>query len=94
MKRFTLFLALLFLLTGSAFAADQMKLSAEDKAILAHVVVDPDAWISHALATVGKQAVTAKIEKYRADYLAKKDLPGYQTRAEREADAERKMKKQ
>ena len=26
-------------------------------------------------------------ELYRADYLAKKDLPGYQTRAEREADA-------
>ena len=86
MKRFTLFLALLFLLTGTAFAADQMRLSVEDKAILAHVVVDPDAWVSHALATVGEWAVKAKIEKYRDDYLAKKDLPGYQTRAEREAD--------
>jgi len=61
-----------------------MELSIEDKAILAHVVIDPDAWIEHALATVGEQAVTAKIEKYKADYLAKKDLPGYQTRAERE----------
>jgi len=58
----------------------------EDKAILAHVVIDPEAWVAHALATVGEKAVTAKIEKYRADYLAKKDLPGYQTRAEREAD--------
>ena len=61
-----------------------MGLSVEDKAILAHIVMDPDAWVSHALITVGEWAVTAKIEKYRADYLAKKDLPGYQSRAERE----------
>ena len=61
-----------------------MELTIEDKAILAHVVIDPDEWVAHALVTVGEQAVTAKIEKYRADYLAKKDLPGYQTRAERE----------
>ena len=65
---------------------NKMNLSVEDKAILAHVVIDPDAWVSHALETVGEPAVTAKIEKYRADYLAKKDLPGYQTRAEREVD--------
>ena len=71
-----------------------MEISIEDKAILAHVVIDPDEWVAHALATVGEQAVTAKIEKYRADYLLKKDLPGYQTRAEREADAEKKMKEQ
>jgi len=64
-----------------------MNLSIEDKAILAHVVTDPDAWVKHALATVGEQAITAKIEKYRADYLAKKDLPGYQTRAERDVDS-------
>ena len=63
-----------------------MKLSIEDKAILAHVVIDPDAWVEHAIATIGEWAITAKIEKYRDDYLAKKDLPGYQTRAEREAD--------
>ena len=137
MKRFTLFLALLFLLTGSAFAADQMKLSAEDKAILAHVVIDPDAWVSHALEyskqgmvedqkqldglnaliAIGKQIdprqkealekrllvnaedravafVAGKVATHRGKYLAAKDLPGYKTRAEREADAERKMKKQ
>lgn len=61
-----------------------MNLSIEDKAILAHVVIDPDEWVSHALATVGEQAVTAKIERYRVDYLTAKDLPGYQTRTERE----------
>jgi len=67
-----------------------MNLSIEDKAILAHVVIDADAWAKHALETVGEWAVRAKIEKYQADYLAKKDLPGYQTRAEREADAAKK----
>jgi len=61
-----------------------MELSIENKAILAHVVVDPDAWVEHALETVGESAVIQKIEKYRDDYLAKKDLPDYQTRAEKE----------
>ena len=70
-----------------------MNISLEDKAILAHVVIDPDEWVEHALATVGEQAVTAKIEKYRADYLLKKDLPGYQTRAEREADEDERIPK-
>lgn len=61
-----------------------MELTAEDRAVLAHVVIDPDTWVAHALATVGEQAVIAKIEKYRADYLAQKDSPDYKTRAERE----------
>jgi len=64
-----------------------MNLSIEDRAIIGHVVIDPDAWVANALATAGEWAVTAKIDRYRADYLAKKDLPGYQTRAEREANA-------
>jgi len=62
-----------------------MEITIEDKAILAHVVIDPDAWVEHALATIGEKAVTAKIERYRAEYLAKKDLPDYMNRAERDA---------
>jgi len=62
-----------------------MELAIKDKAILAHVIVDPDAWVAHALETVGEKAVTAKIEKYRAEYLTKKDLPDYKNRAERDA---------
>jgi len=62
-----------------------MELSIEDKTILAHVVLDPDAWVTHALVTGGEKAVTAKIDRYRADYLAKKDLPDYMNRAERDA---------
>jgi len=94
MKKLLTAVLVVILLVAPLYAGDGIILSAEDKAVLAHVVVDPDEWVSHALKTVGKQAVTAKIEKYRADYLLKKDLPGYQTRAEREADIEKKMKKQ
>lgn len=56
----------------------------EDKAILAHVVINPDEWITHAIATVGKQAITDKINKYRESYLAEKDTTGYLTRKQRE----------
>ena len=55
----------------------------EDITVLAHVVVDPDAWVAHAQATVGEWAIVAKIERWRPDCLAHKDDPGYQTRAER-----------
>jgi len=67
-----------------------MNLSIEDKAILAHVVIDADAWVKHALETLGEWAVTAKIERWRPDYLAKKDLPGYQARAKMEKDRDAK----
>lgn len=63
-----------------------MLLSNEQRAILAHVVVDPDAWVAHALATIGEDAVQKKIERYRADYLASKKKPGYKPRAEREEE--------
>lgn len=63
-----------------------MNLTTEQLAILAHVVMDPQAWADHAVSTIGESAVTAKVEKYRAAYLAAKDLPGYKTRAELEAE--------
>lgn len=63
-----------------------MTLTTEQLAILAHVVIDPQAWADHAAATIGEDVVLAKIEKYRAAYLAAKDLPEYKTRAEREAE--------
>jgi hypothetical protein len=61
-----------------------MELSKEEKAILAHVVRDPDSWFAHAMSTIGESAVIAKIDKYRKDYLTAKDQPGYQTAKERE----------
>lgn len=62
-----------------------MNLTSEQLAILAHVVIDPQGWADHAADTVGPNAVLAKIEKYRTEYEAAVVLPGYKTRAEREA---------
>jgi len=62
-----------------------VELTLEGKAVLAHVVVDPDAWVEHALKTVGESAVKAKIERWKPEYLAQKDLPDYKNRAERDA---------
>lgn len=61
-----------------------MELSSEAKAILAHVVSDPDAWVTNALASVGEKAITAKIDRWRDDYLAHKDDPDYMTRSQRD----------
>ena len=60
-------------------------LTDEEQAILAHVVVSPLNWAEHAFTAEGLQAVNDKIEKYRDEYLTASVLPGYQTRAEKEA---------
>ena len=49
------------------------------------MIIDPDAWIDHALKMVGEKAVIAKIERWKPEYLAQKDLPDYKNRAERDA---------
>lgn len=61
-----------------------MELSEEDRAVLAHVVVNVDEWVENAIAVVGKTAVTDKIDAYRAEYLRAVELPGYKVRAERD----------
>lgn len=57
-------------------------LTNEDKAVLAHLVEDPDAWIRHALETVGHEAVLAKCRraKHVSDYRDKSADPQYQPR--------------
>jgi hypothetical protein len=60
-------------------------LSQEDQAVLTHCIVDPQAWIDNAIANNLEFAIREKINKYRQEYFDAKDLPGYQTRAEREA---------
>jgi len=63
-------------------------LTANERAVLAHVVVDPDAWWTHAN-SVGKvdaeAALAAKVARWQSDYDAAVAAGGYQTRAEREA---------
>jgi hypothetical protein len=62
-----------------------MELSVEDKAILAHVIVNPDAWVDHALNHGGEAAVRSKIDRWRNEYLAHKDDIPYMNRAQRKA---------
>ncbi len=59
-----------------------------DLEAIAHSVVDPLEWANHAFAEVGANAITAKVEKYRADYEAAKTKYGadYKNRAQRDAE--------
>lgn len=63
-----------------------MQLTDYQRSVLAHVVIDPDAWANHAIETVGEQAVIEKVERYASEYEADKATLGaaYETRAERE----------
>jgi len=68
-----------------------MELSAEDRAVLAHVVIDPDAWVAHAAKTFGEEkaqvALAEKVARWQPDYLSAVAAEGedYKTRAERDA---------
>ena len=62
-----------------------LTLTDEQRAVLAHVVVDPDAWVAHAEAEVGENAVTGKIARHSAAYDAAVALPEYKNRVERDA---------
>jgi hypothetical protein len=59
-----------------------MELSEEDRAILAHIVVNVDEWVQNAIAVAGEIAVTEKIDAYRAKYLQAVQLPGYKVRTD------------
>lgn len=65
-----------------------MELTTEQRAVISHVVVDADAWVAHAIATVGEEAVLAKIKRHRESYELARAAQGqnYKTRAEREAE--------
>jgi hypothetical protein len=63
----------------------------EERNTLAHVVVDPDAWLSHAVSVHGQETATqhmeAKVARWKDAYEAASALPGYQSRAQREASS-------
>ncbi|KKL73156.1 hypothetical protein LCGC14_2077750 [marine sediment metagenome] len=67
-----------------------LTVSDEGLAVIAHVVHNetPEAWATRAFnyPKGGEAAVIGKIARHKAGYLAAKDLPGYQTAAERMAD--------
>jgi hypothetical protein len=68
-----------------------MEMTEEQRAVLAYVVPDPDSWYAHALATFGEvnadELLLSKVYRWQAEYDAAVVLPGYQTRAERDAAA-------
>ena len=60
---------------------------------LANVVVDPQAWYDHAVKELGQQkadaALSAKVERWWQEWKQESAKPGYLTRAQREAQAEK-----
>ena len=63
-----------------------MNLTNEQRNAIAHAVVDVDAWVQHAVATVGEQAVLQKVDRWLPEYTSDKKSLGsdYMTRAEKE----------
>lgn len=67
-----------------------VKLSQNQRAVMAHVVVDPDAWLANVVAVMGEAKAAAalanKVSRWEPEYLKAKTDEGemYQTRAERE----------
>lgn len=60
-----------------------------DRAVLAYVVVDPDAWYEHVEATFGnpEEVLRAKVNRWKAEYQVAASAPGYLPRADRPDDA-------
>ena len=60
----------------------------EQRIVLAHVVIDPDAWWAHAVKVFGEakagEMLAAKVARHKSDYELSMQKGGYKTRAERE----------
>lgn len=58
----------------------------DQRAVLAHVVVDPDAWYAHAVkhfgADLAQKHLAAKVARWRPHYEGAKQQAGYKTRAQ------------
>ncbi len=64
-------------------------LDTNQRAVLAHIVLDPDAWYANAVASLGQSAAdaatAAKVAKYSAAYAAAVAAGSYMNRAQRDA---------
>ena len=72
-------------------------LTDRERAVLAHVVVDPDAWWSHCCSCDGSNgqraidceaALAAKVARWSGEYDTQVAQPDYKTRAVRQAEAD------
>lgn len=65
----------------------------EQRDILSHIVIDPDAWYAHVLNEWGQEraddALAKKVMRWAPIYEVEKIKPQYKTRAERDLDEER-----
>lgn len=65
------------------------------KSVLAFVVVDPDAWYQHSVATFGEsiaqQHLQEKVTKYQAEYDEAIKNSEYKTRVERELENQKEL---
>ena len=70
-------------------------MDAQQREVLAHVVVDPDGWYDHVVATFGEEEaakmLATKVARWQSAYNTDKAKPDYKTRADKEAiiEAER-----
>ena len=64
-----------------------MTLTQAQTNVLAHVVVNPTEWVSHAVEIIGEEAVLAKISTHEAAYNAAvlKEGADYKNRTQRDA---------
>lgn len=64
----------------------------DQRDILSHIVVDPDAWYQHVLAKFGKERADVmldeKCQRHATAAQSERSNPGYKNRAEREAEHE------
>jgi len=62
----------------------------EQKLILAHVVVDPNAWYQHSINTFGQEKadkfLAEKVARHRSDYEEAVKKPDYKNRFERDQE--------
>ncbi len=64
-------------------------LTGNERAVLAHVVVDPDAWWAHATSFTRideEKALAAKVKRWQSSYDGEGNDPAYKTRAVRQAE--------
>jgi len=80
-------LVVIFLLLASPAWAQTM--TAEQRAVMEHVVVDADAWLAHAVAAFGaeraQEMLAAKVARWKPDADGARKRPGYKARAARDA---------
>ena len=65
-------------------------LTEHQRAVLAHVVVSPEAWLAHVEAQFGvdqaRAMLEAKVARWSDDFAAESAKPDYKTRAQRDAE--------